>query len=56
MFAGVAMMRLAQRFGTDVYDELIKTWLPVGDSCMHGGVSPLHGGVSPLYGGGTGYT
>jgi hypothetical protein len=30
------MMRLAQRFGTDVYDELIKTWLPVGDSLLHG--------------------
>eukprot|EP00729_Bicosta_minor_P018601 gene18601-32785_t len=28
IFAGFAMMRLAEKYGVEVYDELIQTWLP----------------------------
>ena len=30
------MMRLAQRFGTSVYDELVKTWLPAETAAARG--------------------
>jgi len=36
IFAGLAMMRLAERFGTKVYGELIKTWLPAETAAARG--------------------
>lgn len=50
IFAGFAMMRLAEKYGVEVYDELIQTWLP-GEVASATGYVPYFAlpNLSPSY-------